>query len=170
MRIPTFLLVLLGLAAAPPAEAQSSPPSPRAWRLAAGAALYHVDDLAGTPIGPSLGVSRDLGRSGLAGIDLTWINNAGFYSLTALAADLDLGLRERVGRLEIQGSVGPSGLLGGDSDGTPYYSAGVHVSAGLIYWPSDRVGFYGRGRLRQWITSSPANRSPGVSAGMVLRL
>lgn len=170
MRIPTLLLVLLLLAGGlVPAGAQSTQAGERPWRLNAGGTVYHVDDLAGTPIGPSIGLSRELGRRGLVGLDFTWINDAGFYGLTALAADLDLGLRERLGRLELQASVGPSGLLGGDGDGTPYYSAGAHASAGLVYWPSDHLGVYGRGRLRQWITSSPANRSPGLSAGLVLR-
>ena len=159
----TFVLFILG-ASSVRAQAPARP-----WQLGAGVTLYHVDDLAGTPLAPAFGVARDIGRRGFGGLELAVITDAGFYSLTALALDLDLGIRVPLDRFEVRLSAGPAGLLGGDSDGTPYYSIGAHASVGATYRLSERIGIVARGRFRQWITS-PAKRSPSLFLGLVVTL
>jgi hypothetical protein len=165
-RLVVGIIVGLALQAAP-GGAQTARSG--AWRLGAGAGVYHVDELAGTPMVPGLSVAREVGRRAVVGLDLAAISGAGRYGLDALAADLDVGVLVPRGRFELALTAGPSGLLGGDGDGTPYYSVGVHGAVGATLWATDRFGLTARVRVRQWITS-PAEQSPGVVAGLVVRL
>lgn len=159
---------ILAMAWGHPAEAQSAG-SRGGWRLSLGGAVYEVDELVGTPLVPSASLSRTLGRHGFVGLELNGIFNQGRYSASALAGDLDLGVRFPMDRFELTLSAGPSGILGGDSDGTPYTGGGMHAAAGATVWLADRVGITGRGRVRRWWGIAD-DVLLGVSFGVALRL
>lgn len=151
-----------------PAAAQRPAPD-RAWRVSLGIGLYQVDDLVGTPLVPAVSLTRTLGHHGFAALEITGIFNKGFYSLNALAGDLDLGVRVPIERLELSLSAGPSGILGGDSDGTPYAGGGVHGAVGATAWVTSSVGLQTRGRIRYW--GGVANDVlAGVSLALVVKL
>ncbi len=169
-RLPVVSLALAAVLAlaALPAVAQA-PARERAWRLALGGGFYQVDDLVGTPLVPAASLTRTLGRNGFVGLEITGIFNQGFYSLNALAGDLDLGVRFPMDPFELSLSAGPSGILGGDSDGTPYTGGGVHGAVGATAWVTNSVGLQARGRVRYWW--GVANEAlAGLSLGLVVKL
>jgi hypothetical protein len=97
------------------------------------------------------------------------IFNKGFYSATALTGDLDLGVRFPMDRAEVTLSAGPSGIAGGDSDGTPYLGGGVHGAVGATAWITGAVGLQARARVRRWWGIGD-DVLLGLSAGVVIRL
>jgi hypothetical protein len=166
-RQPIFLAVLwLGLAAAPLAGQADDH---RGWRLGAGGGLYRVDDLVGAPFVPTASIGGTVGRLGFVGLELTGIFDQGFYSATAIAGDLDVGIRFPMRRFEVMLSAGPSGILGGDSDGTPYTGGGAHAAVGATAWITERIGLTGRFRTRWW-QGTAEGLLPGGSLMLVVRL
>lgn len=142
----------------------------RKWQLAIGVGPYRVDDLAGTPIIPTAQLVKSFGTRGAAGLSVGWIPNAGFYNLTALTVDLGFGVRSAPGRVEWIGLVGPSGIIGGDSDGTPYVGVAGHAGGYVTAWLSDRIGITGGAIARVWISAGNSRFSPSGFAGLRFRL
>lgn len=169
-RLPVASLVLttvLALAALP--AAAQAPARERAWWLALGGGFYQVDDLVGTPLVPAASLTRTMGRNGFVGLEITGIFNKGFYSLNALAGDLDLGVRVPMELVELSLSAGPSGIVGGDSDGTPYAGGGVHGAVGATAWVTGSIGLQARGRIRYW-WGVANDVLAGFSLGLVVKL
>lgn len=143
--------------------------SRRGWTLGFGAGPARVDDLAGTPTVPTISFERTVGASGQIGGRVGWIGDAGFYSLNALTLDLGFGFRAASGRTEGSAVVGPTAILGGDSDGTPYLAIGPHLTLAGTVWLSSRVGVQGAGIGRAWFGVG-SNFKPALVAGLTLRL
>jgi hypothetical protein len=162
--IRLILMVLLGsIALADRAPAQDR------WRLAVAVGPYRVDRLAGTPVIPSVAVSKLAGSRAVFGATVGWIRDAGFYGLDALTFDLDAGVRS-AGRVEWSATAGPSFMVGGDGDGTPYVGAALHGSVGAIWWFGRKVGLTAGTTGRVWLTTGNNRFSPSGSIGLVLRL
>lgn len=141
----------------------------RSTRFQIAAGPYRVDRIARTPIVPSIGLFKPFGDRGLAGGNLGLIADAGFYGLTALSLDLHVGLRSRPARVEWNGTVGPSGMLGGDGDGTPYIRAGAHGTVGLVWWVDPRIGLTASTTGRIWFTTGNSRFSPSGAVGITFR-
>ncbi|MDX2057761.1 MAG: hypothetical protein SFV24_08145 [Gemmatimonadales bacterium] len=165
---PISLLLALAFLAvgATPGSAQSSP---RSWSLAVGAGPFRIDDLAGTPLVPTAQLLK-AGRRAAFGVAATWVNNAGFYTLTALTLDVGVGVRSGGARNEVFALVGPTAIVGGDSDGTPYTSAGAHLTLGGTRWLTDRVGITAGAVGRVWFTTANSQVAPSASIGLRFRL
>ncbi|MEZ4458032.1 MAG: hypothetical protein R2882_16020, partial [Gemmatimonadales bacterium] len=151
-----------------PASLQAQAPA-GGWRLGLSAGPYRVDRLAGTPFVPRLDLTR-AGERAVFTFALSGIKGAGFYSLDALALDAGLGLRGGSPRFEVQGLIGPSGILGGDSDGTPYTGVGAHATLQGTAWVTPGLGLTGGGVARVWFTTGNARFSPSAYAGLRVRL
>ncbi len=167
-----FLAPLLAFAATLlPIDSVSAqtPASRNGWRLAGGIGVYEVDELVGTPLIPMAAIGGTIGSRAVVNLELTGIFNKGFYHTDAIAGDLDLGIRFPVRSLEVQVTAGPTGILGGDSDGTPYTGGGLQGAIGLAAWAGNRVGFVVRGRARHWWGTADGLKL-GFSAGILLRL
>jgi hypothetical protein len=168
-RLLTVSMLLATLPAAPVSGQAGAPGDRPGWRLGLGGGVFRVDDLVGTPFVPLLSVGGSVGRRGYVGLDLSGFFNQGFYSATALTGDLDVGIRFPLPRFEVVLSAGPSGMLGGDSDGTPYTAGGGHAAAAGTAWLGDRVGLTGRFRARWW-QGTAEGLLPGAWLGLVVRL
>ncbi len=156
------LLVLLALVLPTAGEAQ------RGTRLVVAAGPYHVDKVAGTPLVPMVGFFKATGERGLFGFNLGLIREAGFYGLDALTLDVHLGRRSAPGRVEWHATIGPTAMLGGDGDGTPYVGLGGQATVGATWWLGGRIGVMGAGTGRLWGGSADLF-SPGAVLGLVLR-
>jgi len=141
----------------------------RSLRFQAGLGPYRVDDLAGTPLVPMIGLAKPFGHRGLVAGNLGLIRGAGFYGLDALTLDLHIGASSRPDRVEWGATIGPSGLVGGDGDGTPYLAAGVHGTGGVIWWVASRIGLTAAATGRLWFTSGNARLSPSAAIGLTVR-
>jgi hypothetical protein len=141
----------------------------RGWSIGFGVGPFRIDDLAGTPLVPTVQVLKT-GRAAAFGATGTWVNDAGFYSLTSATLDLGVGVRTGSSRTDLVALAGPTGMLGGDSDGTPYILAGVHGTLTATWWPSDRVGVSATGVMRVWVTTGNSRFAPSATAGLRLRL
>lgn len=160
------VLALAGMAGTTAVEAQGV--RKNGWQLTGAVGPYRIDDLAGTPIVPSATLTR-AGKLSF-GATLWWIDGAGRYTLTALAADLDLGVRFGHERVEGALTVGPSALLGGDSDGTPYLGAGGHTTLSGLLWISEAVGVSLAASARAFVRSTDLLFTPSLQAGIRVRL
>ncbi len=140
------------------------------WRLALTAGPYRVDRLAGTPIVPTATLTKQFGGRMLAGGSLGLVRAAGFYGLDALTLDLHVGVRSAPAKLEGFATGGPTTLLGGDGDGTPYLSTGLHLTTGVNWWVGPRIGFTASATGRVWVTTGNSRFSPSATAGIVFRL
>ncbi len=149
-----------------PASAQTPR---RGWSVAIAGGPFRIDDLAGTPLVPTAQLLKSGHRTAF-GVAATWVNNAGFYTLTALTLDVGLGIRTGGNRAELHALIGPTGILGGDSDGTPYVSAGAHLTVGGTRWISDRVGLTAGGVMRVWLGTANSQIAPSASLGLRFRL
>jgi hypothetical protein len=141
----------------------------RGLRFHAAIGPYRVDDLAGTPLVPVIGLAKPVGKRGIVAANLGWIRDAGFYGLDALTLDLDVGIGNRPSRIEWNATVGPSAMIGGDGDGTPYVGAAGHATGGLIWWFDPRIGVTAAATGRLWITSGNSRFSPGAAFGVTFR-
>ncbi|MBM4189051.1 MAG: hypothetical protein FJ206_17260 [Gemmatimonadetes bacterium] len=159
------IAVLLALVASPPAPGHAQSP----LRVAAGVGPYRVDDVAGTPLVPMVGLFKPVGRQAVIGANLGLVKSAGFYGLDALTLDAHLGVEKTSRRLTLTGTLGPSAMAGGDGDGTPYLSAGAHATAGLTWWFTDRVGLWAATTGRLWFTTGNSRFSPGAMVGLSFR-
>jgi len=168
MMRPLSLLLALALlgASVSPGSAQSSRGG---WSLSVGAGPFRIDDLAGTPLVPTAQLLKS-GQRAAFGVAATWVNNAGFYTLTALTLDVGIGIRSGQDRNEFVALVGPTGILGGDSDGTPYTSAGAHLTVGGTRWLTDRIGLTAGAVARVWFTTANSQFAPSASIGVRFRL
>lgn len=166
-----WIPIIAGLAAAmpTPAAAQDAA-SRRGWTVTAAIGPARIDRLAGTPLVPTASFERTVGARGMFGARLGWIGNAGFYSLNALTLDLGLGLRAAGRRTEGSVMAGPSVILGGDSDGTPYAAVGPQLTASGTVWVGDRIGLTAAGLMRAWANGDGMSLRPGLAAGITLRL
>lgn len=159
--LAAVVAALLGVASAVGAQ--------QGVRLSLAAGPYRVDRLAGTPIVPSIGVHKPIGRRGLVGGRLGLVRNAGFYGLDALTLDLDFGVRSRPSRVEWQATAGPWTLLGGDGDGTPYGVLGGQATAGATWWARPRLGFLALATGRLKFAASAEHATGGGALGVVVR-
>jgi hypothetical protein len=154
----------LGLLAALPMALGAQQPV----RLSLAVGPYKIDRLAGTPRVASIGIHKPFGLPGLAGGRLSWIRDAGFYGLDALALDIDVGVRSRPARLEGQLMAGPMAMLGGDGDGTPYAHVGLQGTGGATLWLHRRLGLIGSATARFTFVGDDRVR-PGAAVGLVVR-
>ena len=138
-------------------------------RFGLAAGPYRVDNLAGTPIVPTLMLLKPAGQRGIFGGNLGLIKSAGFYGLNALTLDLHAGLRSQPATLEWLGTVGPTFIAGGDGDGTPYTSVGGQATTGVTWWAGKHIGVVALATGRVWFTTGNSTFSPGGSIGIVLR-
>lgn len=143
--------------------------SRRGWTLGVGVGPAQIDDLAGAPNVPTVSFERTVGSSGQIGGRVGWIGDAGLYSLNAVTLDLGFGIRGTAERTEGSVVVGPTAILGGDSDGTPYLGIGPHVTLAGTVWLSSRVGVQGAGIGRVWFGTG-TNFNPALVAGLTFRL
>ncbi|MGE0443236.1 MAG: hypothetical protein AB7L66_14200 [Gemmatimonadales bacterium] len=139
------------------------------WRLGLSAGPCRVDRTAGTPFVPRLDVTR-AGRQAVFTFAVSGIKGAGFYGLDALALDAGIGLRGGSPRFEVQGLIGPSGMLGGDGDGTPYLGFGANATLQGTAWLTSGVGITAGGVARSWFTTGNTRFSPSAYAGLRIRL
>jgi hypothetical protein len=128
-----------------------------------------IDKLAESPVAPTLGLAKPVGRHGVLGGRLGWIRDAGFYGLDALTLDLDAGLKTRPATMEWHATAGPWAMLGSDGDGTPYTHVGGQATVGLTWWPSNRLGLLGSASGRLWLSRSDERLTPGALVGLVIR-
>ena len=170
-RASTAMLAMMAIAAlagAEPAAAQTAGDRP-GWRLSLGGSAYQIDDLVGTPFGPSGTLFRTIGRRGFVALEVNGIVHQGFYRADALTGDLDIGVRFPMDRFELTLSGGPSGIAGGDSDGTPYLGGGAQAAVGGTAWVTNSIGLTSKVRARHWWGIVNDVRL-GVSFGVVLKL
>lgn len=160
----TRLLLILVAALALPTGAAAQ----RALQFSAAVGPYRVDDLAGTPLVPSVALAKPFGRRAVWNATLGLVREAGFYGLDALTLDVGVGLRGRPTRFEWQATIGPSALVGGDGDGTPYTTAGVHTTVAGIWWAGKRVGLLASATGRVWATTGNSRFSPSARLGLVI--
>lgn len=139
------------------------------WRFGVAAGPIRIDDLAGTPLVPNIDLHKAYGRSGIVGGSLGWVRDAGFYGLDALVLDVGLGKRWSTSTRDYALMAGPSGMVGGDGDGTPYLAAGAHLSALAIHWLGEHVGIAVGGTVRVWATTANARVMPGARLGFSFR-
>lgn len=140
----------------------------RGTRFIVAGGPYRVDDVAGTPFVPLIGLFKATGQRGVFGVNLGLIREAGFYGLDALTLDIHLGRRSAPARVEWFGTIGPTAMLGGDGDGTPYVGLGGQATVGATWWFDDRVGLIGAGTGRLWGGSADVF-SPSAMVGFALR-
>lgn len=143
---------------------------PARWRLGLGVGVLRVDHLAGTPLVPSLTAGRAFGGSGAGAFDVTLIRGAGRYGLDALVFDLGFGLRKSGEIAEVSFLVGPTAMVGGDGDGTPYLAAGAQAALTGTLWITETIGFSARGAARFWLLAVNEPFAPSLTAGLMLRL
>lgn len=158
----TLWLILLGLLLPAAANAQ------RGTRFFVAGGPYRVDNVAGTPFVPMIGLFKATGQRGMFGVNLGLIREAGFYGLDALTLDIHLGRRSAPAQVEWFGTIGPTAMLGGDGDGTPYLGLGGQATIGATWWAGDRVGLMAAGTGRIW-AGSPDVFSPNAMIGLALR-
>ena len=137
-------------------------------RITIGAGPYRVDELARTPLVPMIGVLKPRGQRGLVGANLGLVRSAGFYDLNALTLDVHIGIRSAPAHIEWHATAGPSGMLGGDSDGTPYLQLGGQGTVGATWWFANRLGAMAAATGRAWLTTANSRFSPSAYGGMVI--
>ena len=164
--LAVMTVAVLGIVQSAAAQSRSDRPG---WRLSLGGSAYQIDDLVGTPFGPSGTLSRTIGRHGFVALEVNGIVKQGFYRADALTGDLDIGVRFPMDRFEFTLSGGPSGIAGGDSDGTPYLGGGLQAGVGATAWLTNSIGLTSKVRARNWWGIVNDVRL-GVSVGVVLRL
>ncbi len=157
-----FSLVLIGLLFPPAAVAQGHSD----WVISGGVDVHRVNDINGWGIGPVLHIERHLYRSlGVEASPVYLPSSSGYYTSQTIA--LDVGLWHRVvdSRVRLSLGAGGTGIIGGDSDGTPVGGGGGYVSAGANVWTTSNLGLASRSVVR--LTNYGVN--PSISVGLAVR-